>query len=163
VMDIRAKLSSNRQRGAFDRFAVGQWEALNRSTQFHVAAEPERYQVGVANSALKSFTDNASLNASDPEAVLTAKEQTAAVVHQELQRKGIDPDSPIYTETQLAAQSNVNREVVTSLLYAGNDLRARAYYDANKPDFVAADRDHIERALVEGSTRGEALRQANTI
>jgi hypothetical protein len=53
--------------------------------------------------------------------------------------------------------------VIDRLLANDQDLAAKQYYDAHKADVTGAATIAVERALEEGSTRGESQRQADTI
>jgi hypothetical protein len=53
--------------------------------------------------------------------------------------------------------------VIDRLLANDQDLAAKQYYDAHKADVTGAASIAVERALEEGSTRGESQRQADTI
>ena len=160
---IEKGLNTDRQRVAFARAKNSRWESINRSTQIHVAEQREVMADGEATALLQAELDNARLNAGDPEAVLSAHERQQAVLVDQARRKGIQLDSPIFMEKQLAVSSKLNTEVVKGLLYRDQDMAAKRYYDENKELFTAADRDVVERALQEGSSRGEAFRLVNNL
>lgn len=71
--------------------------------------------------------------------------------------------TPAYEEKLAEIQSRTNTEVIKGLLLKGSDREARAYFNGRREKFVAADRDVVERLLDEGSTRGEAQRQARAL
>src|SRR5438445_5012343 len=161
--EIQPTLTGPRQQRAFARVAAGRWEELYKTTQFHVAEQTTKYADQTTESSIKASTDEARLNAAFPDSIEAAKRRQVAVLHEWAGRKGLPLDGPVYQEQEAKVLSNTNAEVVKGLLYAGNDITASAFYQAHVTEFVAADRDHIEAALKEGSTRGEALRRTNAI
>lgn len=60
-------------------------------------------------------------------------------------------------------ESKTHVGVLSRMLANGDDLRAKGYFDANKAGLRGQDLTSVERALEEGSLRGESQRQADAI
>lgn len=162
VDQLDKSLSNNAQRLAFRRRAQHRALELENAAHMYMAKESAAYQDQVTEDSLKASVDNARLNAGNPELVNTEKASQALTLSYWAQRHGVI-DGPQFKQRVAEAHSVTNREVIRGLMNQGKDRAAQAYYDENKEQFTAQDRDVVEKLLDEGSTRRIAQRSAREI
>lgn len=162
VDEIDAGLANDQQKQAFRRSAMARHDQLNRAMQLHVNEQMNQFADGETAAYVRSSVDNVRLNAMDEEAIALEKSRQAAALTEQAQRKGL-LGSEAHKEQVATVLSKTNLEVVKGRMLKGNDRAAKAFYDEHHEEFVAADRDVVERMLDEGSTRGEAQRQARAL
>ena len=184
IAEASQDLSDDHQRELFQRRAQHRQLALMEIAQHHMVAEGAKYQNQVTNDTLSASVDNARLQAStnpDYEGIVnTEKGSQAQALGYWAQRNGIPLDSPLYKQRVMEQMSKTNTEVIKGLLYNGKTTQAKEYYQQNKDEFVATDRDTIEKTLEEsgdrmvaqtksrefiasGADRGQALRAVEKI
>lgn len=160
--EIGQTLSNPQQRQAFQQRATHRSLVLQELAHKHMATEGAKYQDQVTDDTLRTSVDNARMNASNPEIIATEKGSQKLALAYWADRNGV-MGTPIYQQRVAQTLSTTNTEVIKGLLTNGHDLDAKAYYDQNKAEFVATDRDQVEHLLDEGSTRGAAQTKAQEI
>lgn len=188
---IEGGLASGRQKNAFLRIRSQRSDQLNRLTQHHVATEFERFQDEETEAGLQSVLDRVRANPDRREIVDSERLRAESLVRAAAQRKGwtgvVTEDmlrnqefrrpyeergeavpgvgdqflSERYTERRAAVTSQLHSAVVNGFLARGDDRTARDYFLEHKQDFVAGDRQALEKTVLEGSTIGEARRTVN--
>ncbi len=164
---IRSGLS-DRQRGIFDTRNVHRREAVNRAALSYSNAENDRFQEQNFKANIEQSINLARANAQFPKQVMDELINQDRTIREYGAIRGFSPEQTDLAVTQ--AHSQTNTAVINALLASGNDIQAKAYYDFRKKaengtsaQFTAEHRDAIERALGEGSTRGEARRTAEAL
>lgn len=182
---LRNGLSSDRQRRMFDTVVVRRRDALRRSALDHFNKESEAYYEGEFKASLDQSVNTARSTVDSvrvlPNGTISDLSATPEKDFQEMnirfrgQRLGL-PDEEIKAQIT-SVHSRINREVIAGLLEKGQDRTAATFYKhlvtqergadeatgQGRLQFTAQDRDAVEKALGEGSTRGEAHRQTMTI
>lgn len=159
---IEKELGNNdRVRFAFHNRAGNRWQSLYANVERHAAVETERYDNEVTDTALKNRVNDALTNFRDPEMVAKAAVELRAIVRDHGKRQGWAPEAiEQRTNEQL---SRLHAGVISRFLHAGDDRAARAYYQKAKGQILGEHAENIDQALQEGSTLGEAQRQADAI
>lgn len=156
VGDITSKLNNDDQRLAFQRMATSRGVDIERSLTKHVSAEMRSYDDTITESYLKTEREAAVANFSDNERVDIGIERQKGAIVDYANRYGL-PQEYVKLKTQEAV-SKTRTDVVSRYLAVGDDLKAKAYYDQHKDEFSGADQMHMDKALEEGSLRGESQR-----
>lgn len=181
---LSGTLSNSRQRAMFQSVVRSQREGLSRSALQHSRAELDKFETQTYQDNVAQAIDAARMHAQDPVQVAADKDILRQKVELRAQRLGLDSDMQKAELTQHF--SKLNTAVIEGLLTKGEDQRARAYYAKMKEgeetnrtrvdeqtgdvttlsalmQFTAKDREAVEKALDEGSTRGMARRTANAL
>lgn len=159
--EIEGELGGERQRQAFQRRRMARRNDINRSLQRHVAGEMQRYEAAETEAYVANARSAAVANFDDPERVglEIARQRAAFVDHAE--RNGMPAE---WTRQKIIeSESATHADVVERMLGQGDDLRAAAYFEANKDGLAGADLQRVEKAVTEGSRLGESRRQADAI
>ena len=169
--DILGGLANDRQKAMYHSIGLQKGEIINRGALSHFNQEDERYQTETYQANLSSSVNVARANADSPVAVALEKDLQQMRVDERAAQYGYS-GTPQHEAEITAIHSTTNKEVIHGLLDKGQDLRARAFYDrimkdekANptKLQFTAADRDVVDKAIFEGSTRGASRRIASDL
>src|SRR3990167_1573206 len=182
--DIEKGLNGDRQKGMYQSVVRHKREALDRFALSHFNQENDRFQEDTFKANIAQSVDVARANAEAPLQVALEKDVQEQKIRARATRLGYD-GTPQEQDELTAIHSRTNTEVIQALLTKGQDQRARAYYDQLKKEerprsrvdeetgavreiparlqFTARDRDTIEKALDEGSTRGFARRTVNAL
>src|SRR5512146_2885001 len=166
--DIQKGLSNDRQRGLFAGLMRTKRDSLNRLALSHFNQENERFLEHTFNANMSQSVNMARANADSPLQVADEKDLQAMKIRERAQRLGYN-GTPQEQDEITAMHSRTNTEVIRGLLSNDEDLKAKAYYDAMLKqekahpgggllNFTAQDRDAVQRAVEEGSTRGTAQR-----
>lgn len=158
---IESSLSNDDQKLAFRRLATGRWESLHETVARHTDSEMQKYDASTTDAAIQNRLNEALANYTDPAAVGSAVAETRAIITDFGRRHGVGSD--VLKQQTAAAVSRVHAGVIDRMLANGNDLAASNYYKAAKPEVTGADAVQLEKALEEGSLRGESQRQADAI
>lgn len=158
---IEKTLTNDRQRMAFFNRAGGRYQSLYESVERHTAAETERYDSEVTDTALKNRINDALVNYQDPQMVAKAALELKAIVKDHGKRQGWDP--AVIEEKSAEQLSRLHAGVIGRFLKVGDDRAAKAYYEKAKGQILGEHQDNIDQALEEGSTLGEAQRRADAI
>jgi hypothetical protein len=163
VEELQKGLSNDQQRSLARRITLGHKAELDDTIQKHVYAESEKYGDEVDQAALGAGVDDAILNYQNPEKLQSALDGIKGTVYRWAQRKGFGDDSDVVIQKLEDATSKAHAGVVDRMLANGDDLRAKTYYDQVKSEVSGHDAVGLEKALEEGSVRGESQRQSDTI
>lgn len=158
---IEKSLTNDRQRFAFRQRVAGRYQSLYESVERHSAAEAQRYDADVTKTALEHRLNDALTNFADPSRVAQAGVEMRAVIRDHGRRQGWAPE--VIEEKVTEQLSTLHAGVVSRFLSTGNDRAAGAYYKKWGKQITAEHAENIDRALQEGSTLGEAQRQADAI
>lgn len=168
--------------GQFDKFSEGLTKDLTESQyqtakklidghradldgdiEKHVFAESKAYDDETTQASLIASHDDAVTNFQDPDKVKSALDAQAGTVLRWAQRNGLPDNDPIVQQKLEAASSKTHSSIVERMLSNGDDLKAKAYFDEVKKQvgqITGDDMSRIEKALEEGSIRGESQRQS---
>lgn len=158
--EIEKRLTNDQQRYSFRRSAIARRLDLDRTVQRHVAGQIKAFDDQTTESYIANETDSA-IASGDPERISLGLDRTRAALVDHQRRNGL-PD--VWLNQKIAAVSTkVHGGTIERLLANGQDVAAKAYYDAHKDEINGAALPQIEKAIEVGSTRGESQRQADAI
>lgn len=161
VSKIAAGLKNDDQRMAFQRMAMLRGLDLHQTVERHVSSELRAYDDDTTKAAIGNAINDGLTNFGDPARVDQAVQKAQAILKDYAKRNGLSAD---VLQGQLAdTTSRIHAGVIDRMLAVGQDQAARSYYDAHKAALTGADADSVDKALEEGTTRGESQRQADTI
>lgn len=158
---IEAGLTSDRQRLAFQRTRVSRAQSIDLTVRRHVFGQMQAYDQEETAAYVKAATQAAVANAMDPARVSSELGRAVAAVRDHAKRSGMGPEAT--NERVLATQTAVHTGVIDRLLTGEQDQAARVYFDAVKDQIDGGAIARVEKALAEGSLRGESQRQADSI
>lgn len=186
---LTGALSNDRQRQMFKQVVQHKRDSLNRTALNHATRETEAFEKLTYANNLDQAVNLSRAHAGDDIRIAADKGAVAMKIALMAERQGWDDEAH---KTELTkVYSKMNLAAITGKLEQGDDRGARAYYQkvlhgvdgkggeeahtrVNEEtgeikkypqllQFTAEDRAHVEKALDEGSTRGEAHRQFLTI
>ena len=177
--DIMSGLTSDRQRYYYGQAAARTREALNRSALSHFHRENEAFQENTFQGFMNESLNVARANYQDPMTVAFQRMQREGAIKDRAQRLGYS-GTPQEANELVSANSMIHKEVIGAMLANGQDEAAAQYYakvknkEANgyviggetvKPgmQLTAQDRDVLDKAIEEGTTRGTSRTQASAI
>lgn len=159
--EIYAGLGNDNQRLAFRRYQESRRRDIDRTVQRHVAQEIKAYDDQTTESLVANEHEAAVFNYRDPERI----GHSIARIQDELTRYANRNALPQeWTKQKVeTATSKVHASVVQRMLSNGEDQLAKGYYTANKDSMRGTDLSTVEKALEEGTVRGESQRQTDSI
>lgn len=158
---IESSLSNQSQKDVFRKIRGQQKNEFDGTLQRHVFGESKKFDEETTTSSIKITRDDALQNYQNPERVSQAIGMQRSLVMAHAQRNGLPPEM---VKMQLDdVTSKTHAEVVSRFLANGDDLKAKAYFEANRAGVTGVDSSHLEKALEEGSVRGESQRQSDAL
>jgi hypothetical protein len=165
VEAIRERLTSRRQREAFDRAVTNRWESLNKNVQFHVSNELTTYETNESKAHITASKNAAILNAGDDERITQEVDRQRAAFSMLARTAGIPKDSDQYKTELTKVLSETHREVIASRLGAEQEDQAAVYFEKAKAagEFTDDDLLKVQKAIDEGKVLGKSRRLAEEI
>lgn len=161
ISQIEAGLATEEQRSRFAAYKAQQHDQMSVAVQRHLRQEIDAEEKDVAEATISSAFDDALANYADGVAVGDAIGKAQAVIRDFGRGRGVRPE---VIDRQVAEHtSKMLAGVVGRYLDAGQDLDAKAFYEAHQDEIVGGHRGKLEQALEVGSTRGESQRRADAI
>lgn len=158
---IESELSSQTQKDMFRRIRGQQKSDFDGTLQKHVFGESKKFDEETTTSSIAVTRDDALQNYQDPERINQAIGMQRTLVMSHAARNGLPPEM---VKMQLDdVTSKTHAAVVSRFLSNGDDLKAKAYFESNRQGVTGSDASHLEKALEEGSLRGESQRQSDMI
>lgn len=151
------------QQQTFSRVKARLQADFDEGLQRHGAAEFEKYSEEQYKSSLETITDDAVLNYQTPGKVGKALEEQRALITDRAMKSGHAPDSPFVKDQIIQTASKTHTGVIARILSNGNDQLAREYFADAKAEMTKEDLIQVEKAVKEGSVRGESQRSATDI
>lgn len=161
--EIEKGLGNDRQRILFQRVKQQRGMGLDLNIRRHVANEMTHYEAEELDSSISNFMSSAVSNANDPKRVFEDLHRATDALKLHGPNLGMGPEQVEKRVKDI--QSKTHAGVIERLLNQDNDKAAKAYYEEVKGagqlngDAIA----NIEKALEEGTLRGEAQRQSDAI
>lgn len=158
---IASGLSNEEQRISFSHLVNARQYTIERVGQRHVAEQLKSFDDETTSTSVKNAQDMALKNFNDPLVVNAQIDKQRAILTDYAGRQGLPADW--VEEKTTDAVSKTHTGVISQMLAAQQDVAAEAYYKKNKDDVSGPDQISAERALQEGTLRGESQRQADAI
>lgn len=161
VSELEAKLSNKTQRIAFAGAKAERKVGLDTSIQRHVA-EQLRINDAEATDAFLTTERGAALSSyQDADRVELGVDRQVAAIRDFAKRNGMSDEK--MQERILEASSKTYAGVIDRMLTNEQDQKASEYYKQVKEYVTGDDQVRIEKALEEGTLRGESQRKADAI
>lgn len=158
--EIESTATNDAQRGMFKQIRNQQKLDLMGDLERHTLGETKRYQEETNRSALEVAKDDAVLNYQNPERVSASLALQKSLILSHARDNG--QDAATAQDEYQKVTSQTHAAIIDRMLSNGQDLLAKKYYDANKAGLTHGVA-HVEKALEEGTLRGESQRQSDTI
>jgi hypothetical protein len=160
--DISAGLADEDQRAMFNQIRMQRRTQFDGDLKQHLAKEAQVYEKQVTDSALSAAMDEAVVNYKNPERVAQSLKDQEALVRDYWGKQGAANE---VIEQKVREQASVaHASIIERFINNDEDMAAAEYFKANK-DFITdgETRVRIEKALEDGSLRGESQRQSDAI
>ncbi len=161
ISDIEAGLKTDRQRLAFQRMSANRQADIMRTVQRHVAGERTEYDNDVTQSFITNERNAAIANFNDPQRVVASVERQKAAIADFGKRNGLPAEKVERLTTDAISKTLLG--VIKRMLANDQDMLASAYYTNHKAEVSGADVADVEKALQEGSLRGNSQRESDRI
>lgn len=158
---LEASLSTPEQKAAFARLQGEEWSNIDTTVRRHVLGEAQQYHAGELKATVDNGIDSAIKNALDPKMVQADLTKVVSAIKTSAKSLGLGPEQ---VDAQVAAaQSATHVGVIANLLSLEKDQEASSYYAAVKGQVAGDKQDQVQKALDEGTARGQGFKQADQI
>lgn len=161
MSDLENSLANDDQKEIARKIISQQSVDLNEALHRHVLSETKQVDSQVVKGALESSMNDAILNYSDPAKVDLNVGLQKKIIMSNADRNGL-PAEMVKAQIE-DAQSNTYMGVINRMLANGQDVLAKTTYDKVKGQISGKDVVAVEKALDEGTLRGESQRQSDAI
>lgn len=159
--ELTASAPNERVRAALGRFVQNEGLDLNEKLQVHVGREREVFDKSVTDGLVSAAQSDALLNYTNPQKVNENIQLMRGAILKNAERLGL---SGAQVEQVVAeSSSKVHASIIERHLNNGDDLLAKKYFDENAGNFTGQHRMAVEKALEEGSLRGDSQRMSDQI
>lgn len=159
--EIEQSLTNDDQRAMYQKIRMREGMDLDQNLTKHTFQEARSYEQQTFESTLAATREDAVMNYQDPGKVQAALSMQKTLVMEQAQRMGMSPEAAMMAVKE--SESKTHEGVLQRMLANGQDLAASDYYKNIKGSLTAEDTVQVERALEEGTLRGESQRQAMAI
>lgn len=159
--EISNNLNDSQQKTMFRSMYLKQSTELSTFNQTHAFKEMREYEKGVKMSAVEAARSDAVLNYGDPAKIADSMAMIAGTLGAYAQDEGMSEEQAgVMISKQI---SGTHTAIVNRMLSNGEDLLAKNYYESVKEQLTGQDISGIEKAVTEGSYRGESQRVTDGI
>jgi len=159
--EIEEGLANEDQKALFRRIRAKERQELDTHLQRHVYAESKAFDEETTKSGLAAARENALLNFTDPKKIQESIAMQRVLLTSYAGRQGLSTDGEKLLMQE--AESETHTGVIQRMLTQGQDLAAKRYFEANREGLTGKHAQAVEKALEEGSIRGESQRQADAL
>lgn len=162
VTTLRANLTTDRQRSAFDRAAMARFKDIQTTVSRHVYTELQKFDDEETKNFIKNSRDAAVANYTDTSRIATEIERQEAAVTDYAVRRGFGAEFIKQQRAQVRSDTHVS--VIERMVANDQDMLAAKYLEIVKPAITdAAGLAKVERWVADSSVRGESQRAADRI
>jgi len=161
VSEIEKSLKNDVQKESFRAMQIQRWTDLDRNVQRHVSGERKAYDEQVTSSYIDNEQGAAALNYLDPERVRMSIDRQRAAIIDHADRNGLPEEALVQRIND--AVSKTHTAVMARMLANDQDMAAQKYMQDHKDELTAEDITRVEKAVEEGSLRGESQRRVDDI
>lgn len=159
--DIENSLSNEAQKTAYRSFKEEQKTQFMEDINKHVFQEGQKFQAEVSETGLVTEREDAVLNYSNPGKVQSSIENQKAIIMDQANREGRAPE---WVKEKIGdAESKTHASVLDRMLANGQDQAASEYYKTVKDQIGGGEITKVEKALEEGTLRGQSQRETDKI
>lgn len=149
------------QKLSVKKMDVNRFDSMNANVQRHMAGEMKQFEDTVLDSYIKNETEGAVGDHTNADRISLSISRIHAAVWDYAKRNGL-PEEWIKLKTS-DSESKINAGVIGRYLDNGDDLKASGFRNAKTTYLSGADVGAVEKALQEGSVRGESQRITDKI
>jgi hypothetical protein len=165
VEEVGKDLQNDTQRLAFQRTAQARYNDIDKNVQVHVSTQVKKLDDATTDSYIKN-EQSAAAAAADPKVfdaqrIGVSIERQQAALTDYAARNGMPADEVKAKMEDIT--SKTHGLVVQKLLANEADIQAKNYYDAVKDQVSGTDQIQLDKALEEGTLRGESQRKSDAI
>lgn len=161
VSDIAQAIPSERARMKFQERALGRTRGMSLTIQRHVRSEMEQYDAAQTQALIANSQEAAAMNYNDPARIAEEIEAQHEAIAARARRMGADPE--VVEQLTNDATSKTHVSVLSRMLSSEQYGMAKEYFDANSEDMLAADRESVQKAVLEAGVRAESTGAADRI
>lgn len=158
---IEGKLSTDRQRVAFQRTKLQRQSALDLQLRQHVFGEMQTYEGQELQSSIVNNRNEAIAASDDPRLVGIALGRSVDAIKIHGPRLGLGPEQ--IAQRVEAEQTAVHSGVIERLLATDQDKQAQVYFEETRSQISGPAIARIEAALQAGNTRRQAQEETERI
>lgn len=159
--EIESSLTNDEQRAMYKRIREQELRDLEGNLTRHTFQQAQAYEEETTQASLLTQREDAVMNYQDPAKVQQSLAMQKNLIMAQAQRNGASPE--VIEARMKDAESKTHEAVINRMLANGQDMAASEYYKNVKPAMLGSDATQLERALEEGSLRGQSQRNAIAI
>lgn len=159
INKLDQKLVNTDQKAMGNRAAQSRFDSLSRSVDTYTAVEFRKADDEETESYIKVQKDLAIQNYKDRLIVQDSKQKQIDALEVYQKRNGLSPDW--LKSKSLESISKTNTDIVSRMSDNGEDMLAKAFFEANKSEFSAEDIGRVEKFVRAGSIIQESDRLAS--
>jgi hypothetical protein len=158
---IRAGLTNDDQRDAFDRIVANDYARIDEQVQRHVAQQRTAYDTDSTDALVANKQNEALQSYTDPAAIQSAIDAQKGAIAGYADRNGWSDDQ---RQQAIAKQvSATHFGVLSRMIDAEQDIAAGQYFDAHKGELVGNQLVQAQKLVDAGSVRAMSQRWADQI
>lgn len=157
---IAGSLTNDRQRFEFEKARLAERLQLTDDVERHTFSTLDAYEESETNAYLAN-SQNAAIASLDPVRIKQEFANQANTIQKHGARLGLGPEAQKALVGKLRSQTHIG--VIEGLLAKDQDQRAQLYYDTAKDEIAGDKRAAVEKALEEGTLRGESQRVTDAV
>jgi len=158
---IEAGLTTDAQRAAFARLKSQEWQGIDLTVRRHVYQEMTAFRAQELKAHVDNSVNAAIASAFDPKLVQVELQKATSAIQTNGPTLGLGKEAVDQQVREVTSRTHVG--VIANLLSKDNDRGAQAYFEATKDQIAGEKLDEVQRAIEEGSLRGEGQRKADEI
>lgn len=151
---IGAGLKSDKQKAYFEAQLVARRDGVRQAIDIHGSRELTTYQAQEAEATLGSLVNGAIEDPDDLPRIARNLHDAEQIIDTHGAALGLGPEARASRKSALRSQ--VHTGVIERLLATERDVAAAEYFDEVQDQIAGPERGKVERALEEGTRRGQA-------
>lgn len=159
--EAEKKLTTERQKAAFATLRSRRGQNLELTIRRHVYGEMQTFHRAELQANIENGVNTAIANANDPRRVGEELSNVISTIRANAASVGMGPEQVEAQITKVRSATHVG--VIDRLLAQDKDKAAKIYFEETRGQISGDSLAKIERAIEEGSLRGEAQRKADEI
>lgn len=159
--EIESTLTNDDQRAMYQKIRQRESMDLDQNLTKHTFQQAQTYEQETMDASIAATREDAVLNYQDPGKIQSSLAMQKSLIMAQADRGGLSPEAAMMRLKD--AESKTHEAVVQRMLANGQDMAASEYYKGIKGSMTAEDTIQLEKALEEGTLRGESQRQAMAI
>lgn len=159
--EINSSLTNDDQRTMYNKIRANEGRDLESSLTKHTYQEAQNYDQETTKASVQTSQQDAIMNYQNPGKIQESLAMQKNLIAANGTRMGLPPEE--VQHQQMDAESKTHAGVIERMLANSQDLAASAYYKEVKGNVLGTDAIQLEKALEEGTVRGQSQRGAADI